>query len=416
MIKKAKQKIYNLIIASQKYTGTDNLYILKQGGVLYIGNIIAAAVSFVSAIAYAHLLSKTNYGEYKYLLSLLNLAGITTLRHLNAVVTQAVAQNYDGILKKAFLTKLKWGLIGSLICFGLAGYFYFQNNLIFFWCLLISGFLLPLFESSALYSFHLQGKKYFAKQVIYESISVIISSAAVIATIIITKNLIVLFTVFLAINTLLNTIFLLVTLKKHVRNDKSDVSFLRFGKELSFLGIASMITRELDRVLLFNFINAAGVAIYSFATMPALQATEILKNLRTIALPKFALRSREELKKTLLHKVLKLTLLILAGIIIYSLIAPIIFKIFFPQYIDAVDYSRVFFLSLLTFPATVIELAFQARVMKKELYTLTIFNTVTSIILLFILTPMLGIWGVIIARLVTAFAKTGLILIFFKKM
>ncbi|MBU4332511.1 oligosaccharide flippase family protein [Patescibacteria group bacterium] len=416
MIQKIKQKLYPLLRISQKYTGTDNVYIFKQGGVLYFGNMIAALVSFVSAIAFARLLSKTTYGEYKYILSLLNLAGIATLRHLNTVITQAVAQKYEGIVKKGFLAKIKWGIIGSLVCFTLAGYFYFQGNLAFFFCMLLSGFLLPLFEACDVYIYYLQGKKLFTKLVLYQSLSIIISAVAIIFTISITRNLVILFAVFLTVNTLLKSIFLLVTLKKHPANNKSDPKFLKFGKELSIFGIISMAARELDRVLLFNFIDAAGVAIYSFAVMPEIQMTEILKNLRTIALPKFATRTREELKKTLLTKVLKLFLVVLLGVILYALIAPTIFQIFFPKYMDSVVYSQVFFLSLLTFPATILELAFQAGVMKKELYSLKIFSTTSSIILLFILTPIFGIWGVIAARLITSFAKAGLTLMFFKKM
>ena len=70
MIKKIKEKIYNLLRWSEKYTKTDMVYLAHGGFWLSFGQIISSLSSFLLAIAFANLLPKETYGNYKYILSI----------------------------------------------------------------------------------------------------------------------------------------------------------------------------------------------------------------------------------------------------------------------------------------------------------------------------------------------------------
>ncbi|MFZ5559783.1 MAG: oligosaccharide flippase family protein [Patescibacteria group bacterium] len=400
MEQKLKSIISKILIKSQKFTGTDIVYIATQGSYLTIGNIISFAASFLLAMVFARLLPKETYGEYRYILSIMTMIGIFALPGMDDALLQAVAKRFEGCFKKAFKEKIRWGILGSLTCLIIAGYFFFKNNLDLTVSFVIAGVFFPLMEATGIYLSYLGGKKLFGIQTKYTVLTQIISAFAIIITLIFTKNLIGLVLIYFFSNTFLRSIFLLYNLKRLPPNKKEKEKFINFGKHLSFLRIVHTIAAQIDRLLLFHFLGAVQVAIYSFATLPVSEANIFLKNIRLLALPKLATRSMEEIKKNLLKKVAKATILIAPLVLLYIIIAPYFYKIFFPQYTESVFFSQLLFLTILTFPASLIALSFQAQMAKKELYQFSIISPLISIILLVILTPIYGIIGAIIAQLI----------------
>ncbi len=84
--------------------------------------------------------------------------------------------------------------------------------------------------------------------------------------------------------------------------------------------------------------------------------------------------------------------------VLYIIIAPYLFKIFFPKYLDAIPYSIAYIFTFISFPSSLMGTAFQAKMMKKELYLLRII-ALSRIILYITLIPFYGIWGLIIAKI-----------------
>ena len=66
---KIKEKIFNLLHWSQKYTGTDMVYLATGGFWLISGQIFYSATAFLLSIAFANLWSKETYGIYTYIIS-----------------------------------------------------------------------------------------------------------------------------------------------------------------------------------------------------------------------------------------------------------------------------------------------------------------------------------------------------------
>ena len=138
------------------------------------------------------------------------------------------------------------------------------------------------------------------------------------------------------------------------------------------------------------------------------------ENINTLAYPKLAQKSREEIKANMMRKFWKLALLAGIIIVLYSIAAPYLFKIFFPQYLSSIPYSQVFMLTLISFPALLMGTAFRAQMMKKELYLLR-FVAFTRIVLYIALIPFYGIWGVIMAKVGAEVISLFLILFLFRK-
>ena len=420
MIKELKQKIYNLLRWSEKYTKTDMVYLTKGGSWLTLGNIVSSASSFLLAIAFANLLPKETYGIYKYILSIAGILAIPTLSGMGTAITQAVARGYEGSFLPALKTKIRWGLLGGLASLALAGYYYFNDNTTLTISFLITAVFLPFMDSFGTYNALLQGRKLFGISTKYGIISQIIAIAILIATLFFTKNLFLIILAYFASWTLMRFIFLKITLKKFPLNATQDPETISYGKHLSLIGILGTIAAYLDRILIFHYLGATEVAIYSFAIAIPEQLKGSFKNIPALALPKLAQRSFKEINSVLCQRLLKL--FIIGGLIagIYILVAPYIFKIFFPKYLDSIFFSQIFaFTIAIRMPFALFSTAGQAKltqIPKKMLYWTNVLPQLILVGSLFLLTKLYGIPGVIVAKYIFLISTFIIGFIFWKKL
>jgi len=415
IFEKTKNLIYSLLKKSERYTRTDMIYLAKGGFWLTLGQIISTAASLLLAIAFANLLDPTTYGNYKYILSLVGVLGVFALTGIGTAVTQAVARGLEDSFYTGFKAKLKWGLLGSLVAIGGAIYYWIRGNYLLPIPLLISAIFSPLMLASQVYNSFLVGRRLFSIQVKYSVFSRVVSAGAIITTLFITKNLFWLIAVYLVSHTLLNYSFYLLTKLKLKPNKKEDPQTLSYGKHLTLMGIISTVANYLDRILLFTLVGSAQLAIYSFAIIVPDQIKSLMKQtVGTLAFPKLSIKPREEIKLNMIKKFWKLFFLTGIVAVIYVIIAPFLYKIFFPQYLDSIPYSQLFALSFIAVPITLLSTIFQAQMMKKELYLIRIVPVI-RIILLVVLTPLYGIWGVIIGQVGAVFFYLALVLFLFRK-
>lgn len=410
-----KNKTIKVLRQAEKYTHTDNIYLVKNASFLTSKDLILSVLSFVMAMLFAKFLSKEIYGQYKYILSLFTLFTIASLPGIKSALVRAIAQGKEGMFIKTFQIKLRWGFLGSLVFLSIAFYyFHWAKNTNFSIIFVLAAFILPFVEAMKIYLLFLEGKKLFHKEAIYQTISQIIISAAIAATIFLTNNILFIVVVFLASSVLLNFVFFILTLKKFKSNNKRDSETIKYGKELSFFNVFYVIGNELDKILLFNFIGPAGLAVYSFATLPIRQLTSLLKNIRLIAYPKFANQPLEEIKKSIFKKIFLLMLGVISIIIIYIMAVPYFFKIFFPEYSQSIFYSRLFVLTLLTFPTSILSSILYAHMLKKEVYSLHIIYHISNFLLLFFFIFYWGLLGAIIARVVHSILSASLTYLVFQ--
>jgi len=415
MFDKVKKLIYSLLLKSQKLTGTDNIYIAKFGSYLTAGNIIGLATAFILSIAFARL-PKDIYGDYRYIFSIFGLLSIFSLQGMNNAITQGVAQGYEKTLLTGLKTKLKWSSLGSLASIGIGIYFLANGNNKFAISFLIVAFFLPLFKGWEIYQFYLNGKKLFDKRTIYTVSIQIISTACIVMSLFLTKNLIILILVYFVSYSALRGISLWLVLKKYPPNNQDDSKFISYGKHLSVMQILSIIAQELDSLLLFSFLGPDKLAIYSFAILPVQRFRDPIQGLQELALPKFSVKSTESIKKTLPPKLIKATIIMIILITTYILLAPFFYKIFYPQYSDSIKYSQLYALTLLLFPVSMMLLAIQSQMKTRALYKINTILPIVQIIFLVVFGYFYGIWGFIIAQLASMIFQFLLVYFFFRRM
>ena len=415
MFKEIKVKAHHFLRKTQKYTETDMIYLTKGGFWLTLSKIVTTLASFSLSIAFANLLDPVVYGNYRYVLSLAGILGIFSLNGMGAAITQAVSRNLEGSFYRVFEVKLKWSLLGSLSSLGLAAYYFLRGNYILPIPLLISATFLPVLNASYIYENFLVGKKYFATNTRYNIIRKIFYLTSMVGALLLTKNLFWLIAVYFISATIPNFFLYNLTKIKLKPNKKEDPETVSYGKHLSLMGVIGTISSYIDRFLIFHYFGAVNLAVYHFAIIIPQEIKGFLSTVNILALPKLSIKTKEDIKNHLIGKLKLLFLLIAILVLIYILIAPLVYKVFFPKYLQSIPYSQVYILSFFGFPASLLITSFRAKKIKKELYQFKIITPLLKIILFLILIPPFGIWGLVMVEIGIGLFAFGLTLFLFKK-
>lgn len=396
------------------YLETDMTYIAKNGFWLTIGQITATVLAFGLSVFFANFVSKEVYGNYKFVLSATGILGSLSLTGLGTVVIQAIARGKEGMLYEAVKTTLKWGLL--ILLAGVLGSIYYFNggNTTIAVSMLIAAFCLPLINAFNLYGSYFSGKKDFKKSTLYWITTQTILNISIITTGILTKNTLALVSTYFIVNTISAIWCFWHITKKYNLNKESDDSLMLYGKHISFMNFFNAIANQLDKILVFHYLGAIDLAIYTFSQAIPEQIKGSFKNLFAIALPKYAEMEESLLRKSITKKAWQLTIISFFIVIAYIISAPIIFKILFPKYIEAVFYSQIYVLGLIAIPGlSLFSTYFQIKKATKTMYKLTTSSNVATIILSFLLIYTMGIKGAVIENGVSWFIMLGINYYFF---
>ena len=380
-----KNKIITLLHWSEKYAKTDMVYLAKGGSWLGLGQIVATGAAFFTSIAFANLLPPETYGVYKYILSVTNIILVSTLTGMDTAVIQSIARGFESSLPLGVKTKMKWGVLGTIASLFIAGYYYTQGNVELALAFCIVSIFVPFSESFDMYNALLWGKKLFSVQTKYNIIRKLLSLIAIIATLLLTKNIFIILSVYFLTLVIPAGLFLWHIIKKNLSNRKIDPETILYGKQLSAIYIIGLVVGELDKILVFHYLCAINLAIYALAVAPTDQIKGLFKSLNTLAFPQFALRNSEEIKRTIRHKVWVLALAIGVIVLAYIIATPVLFSLFFPKYLASIHYSQIL----------------ESQRDKMGIYRFNLHINIFSIIILLPLIYYFGIWGAVISRIIS---------------
>lgn len=406
-----------LMDKANKFFKTDVRYLVRSGFWLTFSQIFSSFAALAISIIFANYVSKDTYGLYKYVLSIVGILSISSLYGIDTALSQAIARNFDGSFVPALKRKILWGFIGSAVGFGISFYYYIQMNNLLAFSVLAASILMPFMNGFDTYNSVLAGKRQFKRFSFYNAWSQIITTILIIAAILLSKNAIVIISVYFLANTLVNLYFLRKTLKNNTLNNLVDPETMSYGNHLSVMDIINTIANQLDKILVFHYFGAIELAVYSMAVAPTEQIKGLLKNINFMAMPKFATRTKEEIKIDMRPKLIQLGIFSLVIVIAYIIFAPTAFHYLFPKYLDSVAYSQVVAISIVaSILGTFMYTALKAQASTKELYEYNIYTNLFSIIVLSIGIAYWGLWGAIIARVIGRFFLFGFSYYLIKKM
>lgn len=391
-----------------KYLKTD-IHFLLRGAWSLVAQVAVALGSFALAVVVGHFLPKDVYGEYKYVLALVAILSAFGLNNLGGAVLQSAARGYDGALQAGFWENIRWS---ALIFFGalIGAVYYFANGQYEIGLgMLVGGSLTPFMTSANLYAAFLAGKGDFVRQIVYfDILGNLIPVGLLMATVLIAPRPIPLIIVYFVSNTLIGLLFYMRTMRIYKPDSAQvDTTMLSYGKHLSAMGIIGVVVGNLDQVLLFHFVGAAQLAVYSFATAIPDQAKGPMKTFDAMIQSRFAKRANADIDAGISNKFKWLFAGTFAAMIAYIAIAKVFFAVFFPAYSEAVVYSQVYALSLLSFAAWPAASYLSAKKHIHSLYLNTIGVSLFQLAAMFTGVLYAGLWGLVIARVATKFVAAA---------
>lgn len=415
-MKRLRHILFACLQPLQRLFRTDMHYVVTNGFWLTSKELVVAIASFILSLFFANYLAAETFGKFSYVLSVINILLIPTLTGMTDSLAQAVARNYDGTILPATKTRIRWGLLGSLGCLGVAGYSYLTGDLLFTLVFLISAVFIPLLDAFRLYTAFLTGKRDFKRLAIALMCSKLTYALVMIAVILVSGTLIAITMTYLIITTVLMLFFFLQTRKHYSFAKPSDGSAIGYGKHLSLMNALITLSSHIDQVIVFHILGPVKLAIYLFATKPPKLVRSFLQNIQTLALPKIAANSIATVRKTLPKKIFLFNALLLPVVLAYVLLAQPFFSFFFPQYLESVRYSQLFAIMLLLFPRSIFATALLALKQKKFLYYARISHAVVKIILLACLPLFYGIYGAVAAILISDAFNYAVVYLLFRRL
>lgn len=380
--------------------GIDFRYIYKAGFWIFLSAVIAIVVNLVSSIAFANLLEPSSYGTYKYVLSIIELTSALSLTGIGTMMIKSIALGYDQNLITGTKKYLKRSTLSIAVTTTIAIYYLLNDNFVLAISIFIAGILAPLFRSALLYNSYLQAKKDFKNITIFQIINSLIPASCMIATLFFTNNVILIVSAYFISNVIVYGSIYGFIVKYFSLNKKSKDDGFRFANHLSFINLFSNLATQLDKLITFQLLGAANLAIYTIAYALPMQFGIIRKGIRTMILPKMSSRSLSEIRRNVAFRSFLLFLLGLSAMIIYILIAPKLISTLFPKYVEGIYYSQLLSATMLFICVVPYNITLVTHEFTKALYFIKISTIILYIPLIAILTITYGIYGVIISLLI----------------
>lgn len=390
-------KIENYITSKLQF---DAKYVLRGSFWLLIGHAFSVSAVLATSYFFANYLDPQLFGNYRYLLAASVIISLFSLSGLDNAVIQATAKKIPNYFRKALITSLQYGLIITLVALILSSYYFHQGNALLALGLLLIAIIQPLLSSSNLVFSYLYGQQKFKTSTKWHSLKTVITSAAIVASILLSGDVVIILLTYLISNVISNTIPLYWHFPKHEKDDDADkdTAFTNYAKHTSIQNLIIGAANQLDKLLIFQTLGAKELATYVFATAIPDQYKGITKTIDTLLLPRFSKYKTQTVKNSLYKKSILYFILLCVCALVYIVVAPAVFAVLYPTYEDSILLSQIYVLGIIFGFGNIPFSAMKASMDNKMLYQYKFVFAVFQIVSLVVLLTLFGLLGAIIAR------------------
>jgi O-antigen/teichoic acid export membrane protein len=378
----------------------DTKKLLGRASYLLGSQAVSNLLSFAVALAAAHFISKETYGTYRYILSTLSFIGAFSLTGLGTSIVRSVARGYDHMFLTSIGRSLRWSIPAILVGLGVGAWYLVHENTVLGFSIALGAIAFPTMQAFLWYRSYLNGKKYFRALMKTNIIYSFLTSGAIIVTLFMHPSAVTLVVVYCIANVVTLIALTFVIQKRFHPNNLQDPEAGKLEHHMSLMNVLDIGATQLDKIILFQVAGPIEVARYTFATLIPEQLRNIIKYIPTLSLPIFSKLPTDVAKSKGLFLVKKLFLLTIPIVVFYIIIAPLAYKILFPNYTEVVLYSQVFALMLI-FDGGINGTILKAKNQVKSLYMVNVFSNIVRIALLLVFGFLWGIWGVIGSRIIS---------------
>lgn len=350
----------------------------------------------LNSIIFTRLGGMKIYGDFLLLYSILGLLSIISISGVRETILRSVSQGYDRTYFEATKFSLLWSLIGIPILLLIGLYYYFFQSSLLGITLMISSLVFPFFASLQTWMFIMKGKADFKRLALYNLLLKSVQLIMFIVTLTLTKNIMIIFLIYIFIESIFNIIYYLQNEKKYVTNSMIDSGWRKQSYTLSVMDLSSIIFGKADIIIMSIFLNSESVAIYG-VIMKILDAFFVgINGSMTAILPQFY--KSNKIKINNFYKIIFLSILIpllLKPIIEY----PIIF-LYGQVFSEAIIYTQMYLFVIPFFLISKISNHFLIKYKLNNVILITKFVAMISVLILYlVLIPAYGITGGIISSI-----------------
>jgi len=381
---------------AERHLKTDVGYLARGGFWLGMSQALSALAGLALVVAFANLLPKETYGVYRFVLAAAGVLALTNLSGINVALARVVAQGGYQAYLPAFFERVRWGCLGGLGALAAALYYAVSGDAMLAGAFVIAAAFLPFSDPLNVYEAYRQGLKDFRYKALADIAVRVLSAGALVGVIVFTDNLLLLVGTYFASYTLMQALFFFHTLNDvRRRSGIKDANTALYGRHLSAMYVVSSFAAQADKLIVFQIGGGAVLAAYSLAILIPDQIRTSMKNIAVLAFPKYAADSFEGVRSGLARKNLQIAIMTVTLAGAYVLAAPLIFKILFPAYTEAVILTQLLALGLVD-TLTLLPLSMlKAHEKIRELYHYHITTSVIQVALLVGGGVWYGIYGLI---------------------
>lgn len=401
-----KNKLFNLIMKTQKITGVDTAYFVKGGFWLFFANLVTSLLSIGLLVVFTNFMDPRIFGEWRLFLTIVGFVSILSLPGMCTAIVQSVSKKFSSSYLEGMKTRIRWSLLGSLglVLVGIY-FFYFQKDSSWIPYILAAVFF-PLLYSLDSVMYFITGKKDFKLLSKYKTIINIIIYVGMIILLIITRSLIYVVVAYLALTVIAYLYFNRKVLKKYSKElkGKKDKGLNLYGFNLTVMQGLQIIATNIDKLVIAKLLGLVPLALYAIVSTVAENIKSQTKILEVLTLPKFSslnpLEAYNKVKQKTVFIVLGSLGLFAIGYFLMPYAIPLLFS---EKYASTIPYAQLTLLTILTIPLIHILTSFlQALKSIKLLYWFRILSNLVQIALFLVFIPLWGIlgavWSIIIAQ------------------
>ena len=403
MIEMNKNRLLRLLRWSERYFKTDMVYVARSNFWLLTGRVLTSGSGFALTVAFANLLSPTDFGTYKYVLATSGIVAAFTLNGIGAALSRALNRGQQNVIPSVFATGVLWSIPSSIVALGIGGYYFYMGNSILGWSLTVIALFNPLLANLAITKSLFAATGDFRTAIIYNAIRNIVQVGVIIGVLFLSRNVLVIIITYFFISSAIGYVTYLHSLRvMKVKSDRTHYhEVIEYSKHLSILGAFQLVVGQIDQILLWHFATPVALATYAIAQGPARELKTVSDNINAMAFPRIAGRTREDAERTVISKTKYLLVIYVPAIILYILLAPMLFHIFFPQYLDAIIPSQLLALTVVFQSRSLADIFLFSHGTIKDRYVVTVPSQCARIVFLAVFIPLYGLYGAIIANILS---------------
>ena len=394
-----KKKIYDFLIYLQRHTGMDIFYFAKSGFWMSLFNIAQILLSMIVSVCLARFLLPSDYGAYKFILSIFGVVAIFSLPGMNTAMAQSISRGFDSSFKKGIKERFKYSFLGSVALIFVTLYLYKTLPSNFWVYFIFLSIIFPFFYSFEFNSYFI-GKEKFKLLAKYSIIKLSVYSGSVLIALFLFKNL---FWILFAHIFSISLICFLVSYKqiKKVKGEKQDKDVIPYGKKLTLINIIPLVSGQIDKIMLPYFLGLEGLAIYSVALLVPEGIKNSLKSFIGIAFPRLTKVETKTGLKLIRKNLFPVLVILISYIILGWFLLPYFIKYLIGGiYLESISYAQIL---LLYIPFALFSLLFcnflLAKKKNKQIFYYNLLSSSLRIILFVVLIPLFGVWGAVIGKI-----------------